>query len=257
MKAKILLVDDNEDFLDSTKDVLEIEGYQVITATNGEDAVVLAGSRQFDIVLMDVKMPGINGVESFVKMKAQNPDVQVILFTAYTLDDLIFQAQAEGILAILPKPLDMHKLLKTISAVLEKNSGGCILLADDDPAFCSSLSDVLQAAGYKVTATCDGDQVIRIAASNCIDILLLDMKFPPHDGLAIYRQIKRIKPEIITIIVTGFAKEMNAQINQALDENVYTFLTKPLEIEKLFATIREVLNSKECGEIIKPGSMKP
>lgn len=257
MKAKILLVDDNEDFLDSTKDVLEIEGYQVVTATNGEDAVALTGSQRFNIVLMDVKMPGITGVESFIKMKAQNPDVQVILVTAYTLDDLISQAQAEGILAILPKPLDMPKLLKTITAVLEKNSGGCILLADDDPAFCSSLSDVLQLAGYKVTATCDGDQVMRIAASERIDILLLDMKFPPHNGLAIYRQIKRIQPEIITIIVTGFAEEMNMQINQALDENVYTFLTKPLKMEKLFTIIREVLHSKECGEIKKPGAMKP
>ncbi len=69
MKVKILLVDDNEDFLDSTKDVLEIEGYQVVTATNGEDAVALTGSQRFNIVLMGVKMPGITGVESFIKMK--------------------------------------------------------------------------------------------------------------------------------------------------------------------------------------------
>ena len=257
MRARILLVDDNEDFLDSTKDVLEAEGYQVVTATNGEDAVALAASQRFSIVLMDVKMPGINGVESFIKMKAQNSDVKVILISAYTLDDLISQAQAEGVLAILPKPLDMPKLLQTITTVLEKNSGGCILLADDDPAFCSSLSDVLQSAGYKVTATCDGDQVIRIAASERIDILLLDMKFPPHNGLAIYRQIKRIQPDIITIIVTGFAEEMDMQINQALDENVYTFLTKPLEMEKLFAIIRDVLQSKACGEIKKPSLRKP
>ena len=257
MRAKILLVDDNEDFLDSIKDVLETEGYQVITAANGEDAVVLAGSQHFDIVLMDIKMPGINGVESFLKMKAQNPDVQVILVTAYSLDDLISQAKDEGVLAILSKPLDMPILLKTIAVVLDKSSGGCILVADDDPDFCGSLSDVLQAAGYKVSATCDGDQVKRIAAAECIDILLLDMKFPPFNGLEIYRQIKRIKPEIITIIVTGYAEEMDTQIHQALDENVYTFLTKPLEMEKLFAIIREVLHAKKCGKIQKPEARKP
>ena len=47
------------------------------------------------------------------------------------------------------------------------------------------------------------------------------------------------------------------EINQALDENVYTFLTKPLKMEKLFTIIREVLHSKECGEIKKSGAMKP
>jgi DNA-binding NtrC family response regulator len=253
MNAKILLVDDNEDFLDSTKDVLETEGYQVTTAANGEDAVDLAGSQHFNIVLMDIKMPGINGVETFLKMKAQNPEVQVILFTAYSLDDLISQARAEGVLTILPKPIDMPKLLKTVTAVLEKNSGGCILVADDDPDFCSSLSDVLRDAGYQVSATCDGDQVKHIASAECIDILLLDMKFPPYNGLEIYRQIKRIQPEIITIIVTGYAEEMDELIHQALDENVYTFLTKPLELEKLFAIIREVLHGKECGANQKPG----
>ena len=132
-----------------------------------------------------------------------------------------------------------------------------ILVADDDPAFCGSLSDLLQTAGYKVSATCDGDQVRRIVAEERIDILLLDMNFPPHNGLEIYRQVKRIQPEIITIIVTGYAEEMDTQIHQALDENVYTFLTKPLEMEKMFAIIREVLHAKEFGEIQKPEAWKP
>ena len=257
MRAKILLVDDNEDFLDSTKDVLETEGYQVVTAANGEDAVALAGSQHFNIVLMDIKMPGINGVESFLKMKAQNPEVQVILFTAYSLEDLISQARAEGVLAILPKPINIPELLKTITVVLEKNRGGFILVADDDPDFCNSLADVLKEAGYQVSATSDGDQVKRIATAECIDVLLLDMKFPPYNGLEIYRQIKQIQPEIITIIVTGYAEEMDTLIHQALDENVYTFLTKPLELEKLFAIIREVLHGKECGTIQKPGVRNP
>lgn len=251
-----MLVDDNEDFLDSTKDVLEAEGYQVITAANGEDAVFLAGSQHFNIILMDIKMPGIDGVESFLKMKAQNPDVRVILVTAYSLDDLISRAKAEGVLAILPKPLDMPKLLKTIAAVLQENNGGCILVADDDPEFCGSLSDALQTAGYKVCTTSDGDQVKRIAQAEHVDILLLDMKFPPYSGLEIYRQIKRIQPQIITIIVTGYARELDAQIHQAISENVYTFLTKPLEMEKLLAIISKVLHDKECGTLQKPENRK-
>ena len=135
---KILLVDDEKKFVMMLAKRLVLRGIEVDYAFTGDEALAKAKNNLYDVAVLDVKMPGINGVESFVKMKAHNPDVQVILVTAYTLDDLISQAQAEGILAILPKPLDMHKLLKTITAVLEKNSGGCILLADDDPAFCSS-----------------------------------------------------------------------------------------------------------------------
>jgi DNA-binding NtrC family response regulator len=256
MKGKILLVDDNDEFLDSTKDVLETEGYQVITAVNGEDAVALAASQRFNIVLMDIKMPGLNGVESFLKMKAQNPDVKVILLTAYFMEDLILKAQAEGVLAILSKPLDMQKLLDAVATAVEKGSS-CILVADDDPAFCGSLSDALQTAGYKVKAACDGDRVKHIAEAENFDILLLDMKFPPHNGLVTYRQIKRVQPDLITIIVTGYAEEMEDLIRQALDENVYTFLAKPLEMETLLAVIREGLNAKKYGEFQKPGIRKP
>ena len=252
MRGKILLVDDNDEFLDSTKDVLETEGYQVTTAVNGEDAVALAASQPFNIVLMDIKMPGLNGVDSFLKMKAQNPDVQVILLTAYFMEDLILKAQAEGVLAILSKPLDMTKLLDAVAASVEKGSS-CILVADDDPVFCNSLSDALQAAGFKVKAACDGDRVRHIAAAESIDILLLDMKFPPHNGLETYRQIKKVQPDVITIIVTGYAEEMEDLISRALDENVYTFLAKPVEIEKLLAAIRQGLNDKKYGEFQKPG----
>ena len=104
MKMRILLVDDNEDFLDSTRDILVDEGYDVITATNGEDAVSLAKSHDFNLVLMDIKMPGLNGVESFLKMKENNPDVRVILFTAYSLEELVVRAKDEGACSVLTKP---------------------------------------------------------------------------------------------------------------------------------------------------------
>jgi CheY-like chemotaxis protein len=61
LKGTILLVDDNGEFLDSTKDVLEDEGYEVFTATNGEDAIRMVGERPFEVILMDIKMPGLKG----------------------------------------------------------------------------------------------------------------------------------------------------------------------------------------------------
>ena len=117
MNGRILLVDDNEEFLDSTRDVLDDEGYEVVTATSGEEGIELAGAQTFDVILMDIKMPGMNGVESFIEMKRRNPKVKVIMVTAYSVEDLIRQALDEGVFAVLSKPVDMDRLFRMIKGI--------------------------------------------------------------------------------------------------------------------------------------------
>lgn len=114
MKGRILLVDDNLEYLDSTKDVLEDEGYDVCTATGGGDAVRQVQAQHFDAILMDIKMPGLNGVEAFLEMKKYDPNVRVIMCTAYGVESLIRQALDEGALAVLNKPFEMDELLQII-----------------------------------------------------------------------------------------------------------------------------------------------
>ncbi len=94
MACHILLVDDNEDYTDSIKDILEDEGFLVSAVNSGESACEMVRKSHFDLVLMDIKMPGMNGVETFLKMKREIPDVKVILFTAYALTELIQTAPA-------------------------------------------------------------------------------------------------------------------------------------------------------------------
>jgi DNA-binding NtrC family response regulator len=119
LKTEILLVDDNEEFLDSTKDVLEDEGYEVFTAKNGEDAIQMVGERPFEVILMDIKMSGLSGVETFIEMKKINPSVKVIMVTAYSVESLIRQALEEGAYAVLKKPLNMSMVLKEIDIIIK------------------------------------------------------------------------------------------------------------------------------------------
>jgi CheY-like chemotaxis protein len=114
MNRRILLVDDNEAFLDSTLDVLEDMGYEVTTANSGEDAVKKLDASSFHAVLMDVKMPGMSGVESFLEMREKDPGVNVILCTAYPLEGLMEKALRQGVKDVLTKPLKMTKLLATL-----------------------------------------------------------------------------------------------------------------------------------------------
>lgn len=252
MPCKILLVDDNEDYTDSIKDILEDEGYEVQTVNSGEQACTLTDSSRFDIVLMDIKMPGMNGVECFLRMKQQNPSIKVILFTAYALTELIEKAHSNGVLAVLKKPLDIEKLDNLLINTLKEPEGGYILLADDDKALCDNLHDTLTEYGYRVASATDAYEAIQEAERRNFNVLLLDLKMPKLNGLEVYRKIKKLQPNLVTIIMTGYAEEMSDVIDQAITESVYTMLPKPIDVKQLLEMLQRVDNDLKTGIIRKP-----
>jgi CheY-like chemotaxis protein len=257
MKGRILLVDDNEEFLDSTRDVLDDEGYEVVTATSGEEGIELAGAQTFDVILMDIKMPGMNGVESFIEMKRRNPGVKVIMVTAYSVEDLMRQALDEGVFAVLSKPLDMDDLFRTIEDAKRDGNGGLVLVVDDDKEICNNFVDILGERGYEVIAAYDGEEAVTKAKSNSFDILLLDMNLPLLNGLEVYRRIKTIQPNIVAIIVSGYAQEMDSLIMQALSENAHTFLRKPVNMEQLLGLVKGICSELRKNTYHKPGGDRP
>ncbi len=240
MKGKILVVDDNTAFLDSIMDVLEIEGFDVATAASGEDALILTKSDTFDVIIMDIKMPGMNGVESFIEMKKQNPHIKVIMATAYSMEDLIQQALDEGAYAVLQKPINMKKLFEKIDELNQHPNGGLIMIAEDDRALCENLHDILKKEGFDVVFAHDGEEALKKASEQSFNILLLDMKLPLLNGLEVYRGIKQMNPNVVAIIISAYAKDMFDLIEQALDENAHTFLRKPLDMDKLINILNEV-----------------
>jgi DNA-binding NtrC family response regulator len=202
---------------------------------------------------MDIKMPKMNGVESFIKMKKNNPEVKVILFTAYSLETLIQRAHKEGVCEVLNKPLDMVRLFKTIEKIRKNQEGGCILIADDDQALCDSLLDVLSQKGYEVAVAGDGKKAVSQAKNQPFDILLLDMNLPRANGLEVYRDIKSLQPNLVAVIMTGYAEEMRELIDQTLKENAHTCLTKPLKIETLLELLDKIILAKKEGLYHKKG----
>jgi DNA-binding NtrC family response regulator len=82
------------------------------------------------------------------------------------------------------------------------------------------------------------------------------MKLPPQNGLEVYKHIKRMQPDLITIILTGYSEEMSDLIDQTLDENAYTFLTKPIQIPELLNLLKQVIDAREKGNLQKPGREK-
>ena len=242
---RILLVDDNEDFLDSTKDVLEDEGFEVITASSGEEAVRKVQSQPFDIVLMDIKMPGLNGVESLIEMKKRSPHIKVIMCTAYIVNGLIRQALEEGAYAVLNKPFEMDVLLRTIESSQQELKCGAILLADRDKEFCTRLSRTLTSAGHQVSIAHDGREAIRLAESQPFDVLLLETELPLIDGLELHRRISNRQSSMFATVIMGSPEELDAMARQELKrEHGLISLTKPLDETRLLDLVGTICAAK-------------
>lgn len=115
---RILLVDDDAQFLEATEYMLKYDNYEVITAKNGEEAVKKYKESRPDIVLMDLKMPIMNGYDAFFKIKKDNPDAKIVFTSSYAINNEEFaRAEDSGLFGLLTKPFDLNELNDIITSI--------------------------------------------------------------------------------------------------------------------------------------------
>jgi two-component system response regulator HydG len=199
---KILIVDDDQDHAESIGDLLDLRGYDIELAASGEQAAARFRDQKFDFVLMDVKLPGMNGVETFLEFKKIRSDAKVLMMTGYSVDQLIARAVDNGALGVLHKPFAISHLLQTLESVKPR---GLVLVADDDPDFAASIEPILTQNGYVVEIARNGEEALAKASSGSITCLILDLKLPFLSGLEVYLKLKDAAISVPTIFVTGYA----------------------------------------------------
>jgi two-component system cell cycle response regulator DivK len=121
----ILIVEDNEKNLKLVRDVLQVKGYETVEATTAEDGIRLAAERPPDLVLMDIQLPGMNGIQALHVLR-ENPDlatIPVIAVTASVMHEDRKQIMAAGFDAYCGKPLNLKEFLETIKQTLERRRG--------------------------------------------------------------------------------------------------------------------------------------
>ena len=243
-KASILIVDDNLSLCKTMTLILRRKGYDATSAKDGYEAIVKVKERSFDLIFMDIKMPLMDGVETYKEIKKIRPDSVVFMMTAYAVEDLIQEALKEGAYGVLYKPLDMEKIFSFIKTAKEAKHGGLILIVDDDPGFTTTLKNILSKRGYSVAVAQTGEAAISKVQGDNFCLILIDLKLPTINGLETYLTIKKIKPEIMAIMITGYRQEMADLIQDALNNSAYTCLYKPLDIEFLLNLIDKILKVK-------------
>src|SRR4030042_3768238 len=142
IKADILLVDDEEQFLKVLSQRLEGRGMKVDTSTSGEEALKRVKGKEFDAIVLDLAMPGMSGLETLKRIRSENPDVQIIMLTGHSSVEKGVEAIKAGAVDFLEKPADMNKIMEKISEAKRKR---IVLIEKKHEA---NVKEILQSKGW-------------------------------------------------------------------------------------------------------------
>ena len=119
--AKILIVDDDKSIRKTLKDILEFEKYVVEEAVDGLDCIVKIKQQSYDVIILDVKMPRMDGMEAIEKIQNLTPDTPVVMISGHGNIDTAVEAVKKGAFDFIQKPPDLNRLLITLRNALDKS----------------------------------------------------------------------------------------------------------------------------------------
>ena len=114
----VMVVDDRLGIRKLLKEVLAGTGYNVITTSGGADAVEIVAKQSVDLILLDLKMSGMDGLETLTKLKKENPLVKILIMTAYEELEVLQEAARRGACGHISKPFDIEELKEVIAGKL-------------------------------------------------------------------------------------------------------------------------------------------
>ena len=248
-KMAILIIDDHPAMRTTLKDILEEEGYEVNTASSGTRGLELSMKKKYDLFLLDVRLPDMNGVDVFKKMKASIKNPRAIMMTAYSMDELKNEALKEGAIAFLQKPLDIEKVL----SIIKDEENPQVLIVMENRKEKKNLSAQLKKENYRVYLSETPGDALELARQIKFSQILIDTALRSISALNIFSELRKISPSSALIIFTEPAKEYLEITAEAVKHDAYAFMEKPVNIDKLLNTMDAIKHQYRKNFIKNPG----
>lgn len=239
MSHSILVVDDERDMVSTLVDVLRLRGWDAVGAYSGQEALAAFRGNHFDAVLMDIKMPHIDGVTAMKTMRAERPDVPVLLMTAFSTRDLILEAEREGALSVMPKPLVLPVVLQRLERILKKRRS--VLIVDDDPEFLRRLADEVRSQGFNALEAPGIEAALRRLEAQVPAAVLLNLRVGETGPVDALLAIKQVSPSVALILYSGHEPahlDREAAFPRGL---VYARLRKPFTVDRLVEVLDRLI----------------
>ncbi len=262
---RVLVVDDNATAREILMGMLESFGFEVSLAQSGEEGLEelerTSRHHPYDLVLMDWKMPGMNGIEASQRIK-NHPGLAkiptIIMVTAYGREEIMRQAEQVGLEGFLIKPVSASVLFDTIMQALsledpervrpkvpvkrmaeklEGIRGAWVLLVEDNEINQQVARGLLEGAGLPVDIATNGVEAIRAVKEKGFEAVLMDIQMPVMDGYQATREIRKEGHFKDLPIIAMTAHAMLGDQERCLEAGMNDYLSKPIDPEKLFSTL--------------------
>jgi CheY-like chemotaxis protein len=233
----LLVVDDDVDTCHNLRDILTDLGYRVEIAHDGPSAIEKVRQSHYDVVLLDYKMPGMDGVTTYREIKKLRAGTVAIVVTAYASHATAEEAMQAGAWQVLPKPVDFSKLLKLVGEALDQP---LVMVVDDDSDLCDNLWDLLRDRGYRVCIAHNEGEARQQLQGSAPKVVLIDMRLPEGDGNSVFRLVRQSNPQARTVVITGHRSEMDQVIRQIVQEGADAVCYKPFDVPQLLGTLQQL-----------------
>ena len=235
--AAVLVVDDDVDICRNVSDILTDLNFVVDVAHDGPSALELVRRRSYDLALLDLKMPGMDGLTLYKELRKLRAETVAIVITAFAGPETASEALAAGAWRVLPKPVDITELLSLTQEVLEQP---LVLVIDNDTDLCHMLWYALRDKGYRVALATDISTAEEKLKDHSFRVVLIDLRLPAVDPSTLFHLVRVSNPEARTLLITGQDSEVGQTVRGALTEGVDAVCYKPFDVQTLLSTVEKL-----------------
>ena len=240
MGHRVLVVDDEPGLRMTLAANLELDGFDVVEAENGAEALARAREQDFDVVLTDIRMPGMSGVELFRQLRELRPGLPVLLMTAFTIEKLIQEALREGAYMVIAKPFDPARLSDALRRAVDRP---LVCVVDEGG---EAMVGALAAVGVSAQAAGSESEVIAMVGSGQVGVCVIDLSMPDLDGPALIGRLNALDPDLVFIALSG---EDVDHLVRRVAAHADSILKKPVPARDLVEAIARARQS--MGSIVK------
>ncbi len=225
---RYLIVDDNRAFAENIAEILRDRGDEVDVAEGGPEALELARRRPYDALLTDMRMPLMGGAELVHELRRVDPGAAAMAITAHVGDDRLDAARREGLLAILPKPVPVERLIELLSAA---RRDGLVAVVEDDARLSDNLCEALRSRGFAAVCAASVLETERLGPVQPF-CALVDLRLPGGPDGEAMRRLAAKYPGLPMLVVTGVSEPAPLP-HEAI-------FTKPFDTAALLAAVERL-----------------
>lgn len=270
---KILIADDNATVCDLLSKQLESQKMVTTSTSNGKEALEILTQVSFDLIITDLTMPEMNGIELAESIRKKYPATPVILLNP--VNDERYKQHAEIFGTVLSKPVKPRLLLDAIlNQLRNKDKPGLnkqntvhklsdhfskqyplkILIAEDNPVNQKWTTKILSKLGYQPELANNGKEVLEVVSNKQYDLILMDVQMPEMDGLEATRMI-RLCLEAQPVIIAMTANVMQGDRQDCIQSGMDDYISKPVELNELVGMLQKwallIREKKQSSLLVK------